>query len=334
MSLRIAAFLSCLLLAGTAAAEDSTPGDSIRIGGSVHLLEATPGNLAAIGGSVSVDAPVAGALRAAGGSVRVGASGAIERDASLAGGSIVVRGPIHGDLHAAGGRITIDAPITGDAYVAGGSLSLGPEARIGGKVKFRGGEMHVDPAAVVTGGTHHNSSRSHRIEGSEHSPATHGVFWTLGLAALAALLAAAFPGSSQHLAQELRERPWHTSLLGLLVLTAVPLAALLLMVTIIGIPLGLLAIVLYAALLLVGYVWIAVVVGGLLLDRFNAETAALVAWRVGAAVLAMVSLAILVRVPFLGGFVKFVALLAGVGMITAAVLRRINVPAREVLPSP
>ncbi|MEO5692623.1 MAG: polymer-forming cytoskeletal protein [Usitatibacter sp.] len=334
MSLRIAAFLSCLLLAGTAAAEDSTPSESMRIGGSVHLLEATTGSLNAIGGSVLVDAPVAGTLRAAGGSVRIGAGATVEGDASLAGGSIVVQGPIHGDLHAAGGNITIDGPVTGDAYVAGGSLTLGPEARIDGKVKFRGGEMHVDPAAVVTGGTIRNPSRSHRSEGSEHSPVTHGVFWTIGLAALAALLAAAFPGSSQHMAQELRERPWHTSLLGLLVLTAVPLAALLLMITLIGIPLGLLAMVLYAALLFVGYVWIAVVVGGLLLDRFNAETAALVAWRVGAAVLAMVVLAILVRVPFLGGIVKFAALLAGVGMITAAVLRRVNVPAREQLPSP
>ncbi|MEP7262389.1 MAG: polymer-forming cytoskeletal protein [Usitatibacter sp.] len=334
MSLRIAAFLSCLLLAGTAAAEDSILGDSMRIGGSVHLQEATAGNFDAIGGSVRIDAGVAGNLRAAGGSIKVGVGAAIEGDASLAGGNITVRGPIHGDLHAAGGNITIDAPITGDAYVAGGSLTLGPEARIDGKVKFRGGEMHVDPAAVVTGGTNSNPGRSHRPEASEHSPVTHAVFWTIGLAALAALLAAAFPGSSQHMAQELRERPWHTSLLGLLVLTAVPLAALLLMVTLIGIPLGLLAILLYAALLFVGYVWIAVVVGGLLLDRFNAETAALVAWRVGAAVLAMVVLAILVRVPFLGGIVKFVALLAGVGMITAAVLRRVNVPAREQLPSP
>ena len=38
-------------------------------------------------------------------------------------------------------------------------------------------------------------------------------------------------------------------------------------------------------------------------------------WRVGAAVLAMLALALLGRIPFLGGLVIFAALLAGIGAI-------------------
>ena len=147
------------------------------------------------------------------------------------------------------------------------------------------------------------------------------------LVVLAAMLAAIFPGASQRMAQELRERPWQTPLVGFLAITAIPIAAVLLMVTIIGIPIALLAMVLYAALLLVGYVWVAVVVGGLLLDRLNTETAARVASRVGAAVLAMIVLAIAVRAPFVGGLVKAVALLVGVGIITSAMVRRVRPPA-------
>src|SRR6185437_7840622 len=107
--------------------------------------------------------------------------------------------------------------------------------------------------------------------------------------------------------------PWITPLLGLVALTTVPVAAVLLMITVIGIPLGVLAVIGYAALLLVGYVWVAVVVGGMLLDRVKPETAARTAWRVGAAVLAMLALALLVRVPFVGGLVRLVALAAGLG---------------------
>ena len=78
------------------------------------------------------------------------------------------------------------------------------------------------------------------------------------------------------------------------------------------------------ALLLVGYVWLAVVVGGLLLDRVKPETAALTAWRAGAAVLAMLALALLTRLPFVGGLVVFAALVVGVGMVVAVVIRRTN----------
>lgn len=327
MPRRIAAFLSCLLLAGAAAAEEFPSNESLRIGGSVHVLKATIGALNALGGSVLVDAPVDGDLRAAAGSVKVGTGAPIAGDASLAGGSIVVRGAIQGDLHVAGGQVTIDAPVTGDAYVASGSLTLGPQARIGGRLKFRGGELHRDPAAVVMGGVSHAPSRWQRHEPAERSPFAHGWLWTAGLVVLAALLAAVFPGASQRMAQELRARPWHTPAVGFLAITAIPLAAVLMMITLIGIPFGLLAILLYVALLFVGYVWIAVVVGGMLLDRFKPETAALIAWRVGAAMLAMVVLAIAVRVPFVGGVVKFAALLAGVGMITAAVMRQVRPPA-------
>ena len=94
------------------------------------------------------------------------------------------------------------------------------------------------------------------------------------------------------------------------------------MVTIIGIPLGLLAILGYVALLLVGYVWLSVVVGGMLLDRFSAGSAARTAWRVGAAALAMLALALLARIPVIGGFVMFAALVVGIGMIVAVVFRR------------
>jgi hypothetical protein len=126
------------------------------------------------------------------------------------------------------------------------------------------------------------------------------------------------------MASELRERPWITPLVGLLAFTSIPVAAVLVMITVIGIPLGLLALFGYAALLLVGYVWVAVVVGGMLLERVKPETVTSTAWHVGAAVLAMLVLALLVRVPFLGGLVKFSALVIGVGMIVSAIFRRLR----------
>lgn len=325
MPRRLAIFLSCLLLAAGAARAAPL---SVKIGGDVQVSEATTGSLTAMGGRVSVDAPVAGSLRAAGGQLIVGADAAVHGRASLAGGSITVKGPIEGDLRAAGGHIRIDGPVGGDAHIAGGMLSLGPDARIAGKLDFRGGELQQDPAAQVIGGIEHiqrGGWQHHQLTAAERY--TRGWFWTGMLLVLAALLAGALPGPSQRLALELRERPWVAVLLGFLALTAIPVAAVMLMLTIIGIPIAILALVFYAGLLLVGYVWLAVVLGGLVLDRFRPEIAAVTAWRVGAAVLSMLVLALLVRLPLVGGSLRFLAVGVGIGMIAAAVFRSRQPPA-------
>lgn len=321
MTHRIALLLTCAILATAAHAQEVLVGNTVRVGGDIQVLEPVDGPLQALGGQVLVNAPVHGSARVAGGRVELGPD-AVVKDASLAGGHIIVTGSVKNNLRAAGGKVTIDGPIGGDVSVAGGTLELGANARIAGKLKFRGGELRRDPAAQVAGTVEHVRGGKHRRQFTTGERFLRGWIWTSGLILLAAIIAAALPGPSRRMAQELRDRPWMTPLLGFIALTSIPVAALLLMLTIIGIPLGLLALLGYAALLLVGYVWLSVVVGGLLLDRFSAQNAARTASRVGAAVLAMLVLALLVRIPFLGGLVTFTALIVGVGMIVAVVLRR------------
>ena len=317
---RLAFLVVCACL-GTAAAEPVSD-RSIFVGGSVDVNEAVAGPVHGAGGRITVNAAVGGSARLAGGSIELGPSAAISENASLAGGKVVVSGSVKGNLHAAGGDITIDGPVGGDASVAAGTLHLGPNARIAGNLRFRGGRLERDPGAQVAGTIEQTSRHTHD---HRFTPFPHGGgrwVWTAGLMLLAALIAGALPGPSARMAQELRARPWMAPLLGFIALTCIPVAAVLVMITIIGIPLGLLALLGYAALLLVGYVCVSVVVGGLLLDRFKAEVAGIAAWRAGAAMLAMLALALLARVPIVGGFVVFAALIVGVGLIVATTLRR------------
>lgn len=296
-----ALLLTGLALALPAAAEE----DAVRIGGHVDITEAIDGSLHAAAGRITVTAPIGG-------------------DASLAAGKIEISGPITRDLHAAAGYVKIDGPIGGDVAIAAGTLELGPEARISGKLTFRGGELKRDPAAVVYGALDQDAGRIKKHFPSERHGGSHsgGWFWTTTLLVLAALLAAALPGPTRRMAVELRERPWLTALVGFVALITIPIAAFLLMLTIIGIPLGIIAIAGYAMLLLLGYVWLAVAIGGLLLERVKPETAAQAAWRAGAAALAMLALAFLAKVPLLGGLVVFAALVVGVGMVIAVLMRR------------
>src|SRR5262249_44556125 len=136
-----------------------------------------------------------------------------------------------------------------------------------------------------------------------------GWIWTGGLMLLAGIIAAALPGPTRRMTAELREHPWTAPLIGFIALTCVPVAAVIIMITITGLPTGLLARLAWRALLLVGYVWLSVVVGGLLLDHYKADAASRTAWRIGAAVLAMLILALLARLPFVGGWIAFAALI-------------------------
>ena len=180
---------------------------------------------------------------------------------------MAVNGAVKGNLHAAGGHVLIDAPVDGNASVAAGTLELGPHARIGGKLRYRGDNLEQDPTAQVANGIEQVSRHSGHRDFMPFGRSHHGWIWTAGLMLLAGIFAALLPGYSGRMAEELRTRPWMSLLFGFIAFVCIPVASVMFMLTIIGIPLGILAILGYAALLLVGYVCTSVVTGGLVLDR-------------------------------------------------------------------
>ena len=321
---RTALLLLGLALAWSAAAADADR--SIRIGGNDVISEPVQGSLTAIGGNVTVSAPISGPAQLIGGKVTIASGTAISGNASVAGGDVTIDGSVGGRLRVAGGKVRLNGPVAGDASVAAGTLELGPDARIQGKLSFRGGELHQDPAAQVAGGVEHAVNHSRWHNHPQGDTFLHGWVWTMGLMVLAAILAGALPGPSNRMAAELREHPGATLLLGFLAFVGIPIAGVLLMITIIGIPIALVALMAYGILLVVGYAWLAGIVGGMLLDRVKPDVAALAAWRAGAAVLAMLVIALLARVPYVGGLTHLVALILGIGMIAAVVHRQPRSP--------
>ena len=318
--LRIAILLLGFSLAGTAAATDADR--AIWIGGNDTISQPVQGSVVAIGGNVTVNAPVTKGAHIVAGSVTIAQGANITGDVKVAAGNVTMDGSIDGALKVAAGRVRINGPVTGNASIAAGTLELGPAARIQGKLTFHGDDLRQDPAAQVAGGVVHVAPHTRWYNRSSGDRFLHGWAWTIGLMVLAGILAATLPGPSNRMANELREHPGSTLLSGFLAFTAIPIAGVLLMLTIVGIPIALLGLMAYGVMLLLGYVWVAVVAGGMLLDRVKPEVAAVAAWRAGFAVLAMLAIALAARVPYLGGWVHFAALVAGVGMVAAVVLRR------------
>ena len=315
---------SCDLEVGSAVA-----GDAALAGGSIRLDASVGGGLYAAGGKVFLNGSVGRNVRAAGGHVQIGPDAKVSGNVSAAGGDVSMRGTVKGYLQAAGGHVLIDGPVEGDVIASGGEVELGPNARIGGKLQYRTNDFKRDPAAQVTGSVEALAvHRAMRGDGSSWRMRAGGRWiWSAGVMLMAVLLAAAAPTVSARMAEELRTHPGLALLWGLVAFACIPVTALLLLITIIGIPLALLAILLFLALLLAGHAVTAASIADLVLRRYRPGDATRTAWRAGFAILAALTLALLARIPLLGGLVVLVAMLAGIGIIAAWAFRSPASPA-------
>lgn len=300
-------------------------GDIVVMGGNVRLAAPLKQGLYAAGGRVSIEAPVQRNVRIAGGRVELGPNAKVAGNVSVVGGNVDIDGAIGGYLQVGAGRVRINGPVAGDVEIGAGEMELGPNARIAGKLRYASGdEIRRDSAAQVLGGVE-------RIERGERRPASHklragvsrglGWVWSLGLLAITAILLAAFPQFCKGVAETARAR-WALSLLvGFIVLVCTPVAALIAVVSVVGIPLALVMIALYVPLLLVGYVSAGIALGDVALQRWRAEHAAKRGWRIAAVVLAMLVISLLGRVQFVGWLVTLAAMLIGIGALLMQIRR-------------
>jgi hypothetical protein len=237
---------------------------------------------------------------------------------------VELEGTVKGYVHAAGGRVFIDGTVDGDVEARSQSVELGPNARINGKLRYASRrEPARDAAAQVAGGVEAMPLMGRSpTPGERRAVARTGRWlWTAGLVLTAIALVAALPGFTTRVAATLRTRAGTSLLMGFVALVCIPAGAIVLLVTVIGIPLALIAVLLYLVLLLVGYTMTGVALGDWVLARWRAADAARVGWRVLAAAAAVLLIALLGRVPWIGGLVSFVALIAGLGAIVMQMRR-------------
>jgi hypothetical protein len=101
-----------------------------------------------------------------------------------------------------------------------------------------------------------------------------------------------------------------------------------LLVTIVGIPLALLLVPLYLLLMFLGWIVAALFIGQRGLVMLGGATPASIGSRLLALLLALVALSLVRHVPFVGGIVAFMALIAGIGaLVSQGWTRRDGAPA-------
>jgi hypothetical protein len=228
-------------------------------------------------------------------------------DVVVADGDVTVRGTVDGDLVVADGDVTIRGHVTGDVVTLAGTAILGRRAQVDGDIAYGDEKPQVAPGARVDG-------EVKKIDAGHIGLGLAIGVWvavTVSTLVLGLLLLLLFPKAADALSRTFRERNGMTALAGVLALLLLPVIGVVLLITVVGIPLG--AGILLAVLPLYGlaYTTSAFVIGRLIL-----KTSRIPAFLVG-----LVILRVLAIVPFLGPIVWVIATILGLGTLVLTALR-------------
>ncbi len=240
---------------------------------------------------------------------------------------------LEGDAVAIGGSLTVNGEVTGDATSIGGTLTLGPDAVVRGDAVSVGGTLNRAQGSRVEGDVTEVGGGGGGFRRGMWFPGFFGTFWSrfgslaatalrLAVLAMVAVIIVAFGRNAvERIAARTAAAPVRSGLIGLLaeilfvpvmVLTAVVLA-----VSIIGIPLLFLmpfAVLLVMLVALVGFVGLAHHLGRWIASRFGwREPGAYASVAIG--VVAIGGLTLLAKLAALGGGFVIGAPLTGLGYL-------------------
>lgn len=311
--------------------DEPVAGDAWLTGGSVEVRAPVRDRLRIAAGEALVDGVVGGKLVAAGGKVTVGSDAVIGGGARIYGGRVLVEGRIDGDLHASGRHVTINGEVRGDVVARGDDVELGPDARIAGVLRYNSrGDLRRAEGATV-GSIVRQRARSRDRDDDVLASGTFGLPgpWRMaGGVSLLSLLAcgAAFlflvPRYGAQAAERLAGSPLRALTLGIVVALTVPIVAVLLCITVLGIPVGVLLLLAYPVLLLAGMLVAVLALARALAGALGKPQPAGFVATFGWFALALVVVALGSMVPALGGLAVALMVLAGTGAAVMELQRR------------
>jgi cytoskeletal protein CcmA (bactofilin family) len=337
-----------LIAAGGSVILNSPVGSDLTIaGGSLIVNAPVEDDLRAAGGDLVLSSTVSGDLVVVGGNVTIPAGAVVKGDAVIAAGSLHLGGTVHGDLlvHAgsldltgavlgdatlyATDKISIKGRVQGDTVFSGPKANLGPTARFGKDVSYWREDGEIDFGQIPVGGQVLFDPEL-KGKGDRYVPThaerlarrgTSGLFFGTLLSGMAVIVVSILllKGVFRLAGEALYRSYWQSTGIGLLVYFLLPLAAFLAFVTVVGIPVGMLFMAVFAFSLIFGRVIAAMSFAAWLERRRVAQ------WSTGRLLLVSVGLYVVIKlvsvVPFIGWLAVLFVVLAGYGALLLGIWR-------------
>lgn len=294
-----------------------------------------------------VNKPIEGDLMIAGGQIKTNSN--ISGDAYIAGGQVDINGTINGNLIVGGGNITITGKVLKNVIVGGGQVKIDSQAEIGGyvlagggtvdlqgnflgPVKVGGGSLVIGEKAIINQGLEADVSKSDvalssKIMGEKNiriyetkKPEKQvdqwkqlgyvgEIFSFLSKLIILLILIKIFGQKIKQISDT--NSFWSMMGWGLITLIVTPILILMMMMTVIGIPLAVITLITYSICLYLTGIIISILVGHFMSEKGYLKVKNhYLQGIVGLLLLTLVGL-----IPVVGGLVKFIVLLLGLGFI-------------------
>jgi len=326
-----------IIVDGTVDGDLWAAGNTITVNGIVNGSVMAAGRIVNINGDVThavravaetinINGDVDGDVMAGCGKLNIDSTARIGGDLLFGADIASIDGAVEGNIKGSGREVTISNWVSGDVELEVESLTILSTANIGGDLSYTSEEeADIRSGAQVTGATTHTIPEVKEDEAKGFP----FILFTSALSKLISFLMAFVTGvviiflapkKLTSITDAIGTRPGPSAGWGAMILFLTPIAALIVCLTIIGIPLGLIALVLYGVALYLAQIPVGLFIGRWIIGRFrDVESKAIIvgALAVGLAILKLLSL-----IPYFGFVVGFVVVLFGLGAVVAAERKR------------
>jgi cytoskeletal protein CcmA (bactofilin family) len=284
----------------------------------------------AVGETININGDVDGDVMAGCGKLNIASTARIGGDLLFGADIASIDGPVEGNIKGSGREVTISNWVNGNVELEVENLTILSTANIGGDLSYTSEEeANIQSGAQIAGATTHKLPEVQpevKKDWTKIFPFVlfFGVLATV-LSFLMALVAGVViiflaPKKLTSITDAIGTRPGPSAGWGAMILFLTPIAALIVCLTIIGIPIGLITLALYGIALYLAQIPVGLFIGRWIIGRFRVvESKAIMvgALAVGLAILKLLSL-----IPYFGFFVGFVVVLFGLGAVVAAERKR------------
>jgi len=315
--------------AGAVVRCNSNVSQDVVMAGSMVDLFGNVGDDARLAGSmVSVGGNIEDDLIAFGGMVRVLPGSVIKGDLTVGGGAVMIDGIVEGNVLGGGGQVIINGEVKGSVIMEADEIILGSSAKIGGIMQYTSPkDAKIDGAATVTGGIEHKMpekpEQADKSEGAKKPEVSKGAIFGFGLLAfliklligLVTVLVGVyffkkhlFKMAETMLTQFPAQLGW-----GFVWAILVPLASIILIVTVFGSTLGVLGLIVYALTMVIAKALAMIGFGVWIWKFFRKNHSFELNWKVAA--LGVVAMNVIWLIPLVGWVFCMVFTLAALGAV-------------------
>jgi len=299
--------------------------DDLMAAGSTVVVRGMVGGSARLaGGNVVIDGNIEQDLILAGGNITISESSSIEGDLLIAGGNIDLQAPVKGFVRIIGGLATINSSIGGKLEAEVDELILGEKTIINGDLIYKSKEeAEIAEGAVINGEIDYQKQTKQGLVESKLRPERKGWFygiftlaflWKMIVSiALGLVLVYLFRRLTEPVVKNSLGRFWVSISYGFSALILVPVAIVILFISLIGAGIAGLLIPAYAFTIGLAFALAPIIFGSWLIKIIKKEEQYKVGWP--AVVIGVIVAHLVMLIPIVNWLVGLIFVLIGLGAL-------------------